>query len=208
MVMFLLLILPICHAMVHRHPSKYIIIKGEPYINYYTISGYTGFDKLDPEINCDYNYKFNNNIVCCDFINIKKVSITLNFDKNISLINNKRHLINSLRNIPDNWVQFHKIINYTYVFTFMTTNMFKADEDNLIEDTKYLDNFKSYSKKSQVLTCQKSDFKLIQEANDANFVDIIIIIAAVIIIMSAIKNCSCNRYHSTNYTSVNDKNLN
>ena len=200
------LLIPTGNAMVHNHPPKYTIIHGEPYVNYYTISGYTGFEKLDPDTYCDYNYNFSNNFICCDYINIKTVSITLNFNKNISINNNKRHLTNSLRNTPDNWVQFHKIINYTYEFIFITTNMFKADEDNLIEETLYLDNFKSYSKKSQVFICEKSDFKLIQEANDADFVNVLVIIAALIILCNSLKYCSCNNYHSSQYKSVHTKN--
>ena len=202
----LLFIIPVCNAMVHRHPPKYTIIHGEPYINYYTMSGYTGFDKLDPEYNCDYNYNFSNNIICCDYMNIKKGTITLNFDKNISLKNTKRHLITSLRNTPNNWAELHKIKNYTYEFTFMTTNMFKADEDNLIEETKYLDNFKSYSKKIQGFTCQKSNYELLKESRDADFFEVILIIVAIVVLCNALKNCSCNKYHSSNYTSVNTKN--
>ena len=206
MYILLFVLFSTCHAMPYRHPPHYKIIHGEPYINYYTIGGYTGFDKLDPEVNCDYNYNFLNNIICCDYKNVKKVSFTFNFDKNITLNTNKRHLINSLRNTPDNWVEFHKTINHTYEFIFMTTNMFKADEDNLIEETKYLDNFNSFIKKKEILTCHKSDFRLIQEANDDDFLEFIIILAAVIILCNALKSCSCNKYHSSQYKSVGTKN--
>ena len=37
----ILLLITTCDAMVHRHPPKYVIIHGETYINYYTMSGYT-----------------------------------------------------------------------------------------------------------------------------------------------------------------------
>ena len=132
----------------------------------------------------------------------------LNFDKNISETNCKRHLTSSLRNVPDNWIQFNHVFNHTYEFIFVTNNMFKGDEDNLIKDTKYLDNFISYTKKNQGFQCKKSNFKLTQELNDQELFDIIIIIASIIILCNALTSCIENNYCSCNCKKSEYNNLN
>ena len=186
--MFLLfLFFTSCNALAYRHPPKYTIIKGEPYINYYTLNGYTGFDKMDT---CEvYEYDFNNHHACCVYRTITKYTFKIDFYKNISTKILQRRLINSLRNTPTSWAQLNKKFNNSYTFEFLSNDMFKGDKDNLIEEFTYLDYFKSYNLKKEDLICKKSKFELIQEHNDEEFVNAVIIIFLVCLICSCLKSC-------------------
>lgn len=186
--MFLLfLFITSCNAFAYRHPPKYTIIKGEPYINYYTLNGYTGFDKMNT---CeDYEYDFNNYHACCVYRTIKKYTFEIDFNNNISTKILQRRLINSLRNTPNTWSQLKKKINNSYTFEFLSNSMFEGDKDNLIEEFTYLDYFKSYNLKEKYLICKKSNFELIQEHNDEEFLNVICIICIIVVSCGCLKAC-------------------
>ena len=201
--LFYLFFITQCNAMIHNHPSKYKIINGEAYINYYTLNGYTGLQKMDN--NCeDYDYNFNNINICCDYHTIIEIKYFLYFNKNISINILKRRLINSLRNTPNSWVKINQN-NLNYTFTFMTNEMFFGDEDNLLEEFKYINNLKNYKKNKKEYYCKKSKFELIQEVNDTNFMNFILILSAVCIFCNIIFNIckNINNCYKEKYSIIN-----
>ena len=162
------------HFHTTKHPNKYKIINGHPYINYYTFyNGYGNFHRMNENDCFDYDYNFSNVMICCDFRIINEVKITINFNSNFDNSKMYRRLLNSLRNTPTDYSKFENIYNQTYLLNFITSNMFTADEDNLIEEFKYIDEIKNYKIIRQHHHCQKSKFKLIQEENDNNFLKFI-----------------------------------
>ena len=183
------------NAHVFHHPTKYKIINREAYIDRHTFYGYTGYHKMDEVYCLDYDYNFNNKIICCDWQTINKDTLTLKFNHSTNIQNLNRLLINSLRNTPDDWTTIEQI-NNTIKFIFISNDMFEADIDNLKEELYYIDNIISYNIYYDIYSCQQSEYDIMQENNDNSFLMILGIFGIIIILCCICKENKCKPKYS------------
>ena len=183
------------NAHIFHHPTKYKLINKEAYIDRYTFYGYTGYHKMDETDCLDYDYNFNNKIICCDWQIINKDILTINFNHSVNIQNLNRQLINSLQNTPDDWTTI-KQINNTTIFTFISNDMFEADINSLEEELNYIDHIISYNIIKNNNNCKQSAYDIMQENNNNSFLKISGIIIIIIILYCLCKEYKCKPKYS------------
>ena len=73
-------------------------------------------------------------------------------------------MINSLRNVPDDWT-----LLFNGTFSYVYTDDFSADNDNLKKTIDSISSIESFQFKKHRLRCELSEFKKIQRKNEDYF---------------------------------------